>query len=205
MATATTKTRTQATDTGVVPYRLTVDQFFKMIGAGVFPDQARVELLEGELVERMVKNEPHNWAVETLAARFRELVAPLGFVREEKSLRIGRWSRPEPDIVVVRGQHGDYSPQAGPQAQDVLLVVEVADSTYTKDHGRMWRLYAAAGMPVYWIVNLPQRRIEVYTRPTGRGRTARYQESMTFDESTETPVVLDGREIGRVRVRELLV
>ena len=97
-----------ATASGVVPYRLTVRQFEKMIDAGVFRDEDHVELLGGLLVDKMVKHPPHNVAVGSLAALFRVLLGPGWFVNEEKSIQLGRWSRPEPDVAVIRGRLKDY-------------------------------------------------------------------------------------------------
>jgi Uma2 family endonuclease len=201
MATAATP---KASPTGVVFYRLSVDQFLKMIDAGIFPERARVELVGGMLVERMVKHEPHNYAVSQLADLLRPMIAPGWSAREEKPIRIGRWSRPEPDLALVRGRHQDHLPN-GPSAPDTALVIEVADATYAKDRNRLWRLYAAGGIARYWIVNIPDRRIEVYSDPTGRGRSARYQAAeVYYGEGTEVPVCLDGREVGRIVVTDVL-
>ena len=202
MTTETTKTE-QTSRTGVIPYRLTVRQFTKMIDAGIFPDRARVELLGGLLVERMTKKTPHNFAVDELARRLRELVEPAHTVREEKSIQLGRWSRPEPDIVVLRGSRETYR-NRDPQTEDVLVVVEVADSTHAKDRKRMWQVYATAGVPTYWIVNLPTRRVEVYSDPSDRGKAAGYREAKFLEAGAEVPVVVEGREAGRVVVGDVL-
>src|SRR5262245_20994505 len=87
---------------GVVPYRLSVRQFEKMIAADVFCDEDHVELLGGILVDKMVKKPPHNGAVGSLAAELRG-VSPTGwFVNEEKPIQLSRWSLPEPDLAVIR-------------------------------------------------------------------------------------------------------
>jgi Uma2 family endonuclease len=198
-----TATPPSTSDNGLVPYSLTVRQFLKMIEAGVFPERPRVELIEGMLVERMTKYTPHNFAVDSLAVALRRLVEPDHLVREEKSLVIGRRSRPEPDIAVVRGPRGSYRSR-DPDAPVAVSVIEVADSTYAKDRGPMWRLYAGAGIPAFWIVNIRQRRVEVYTNPAGRGKTARYRDAATFGPGDEVPVVIGGREAGRVAVDEIL-
>ena len=189
--------------TGLIPYRLNVEQFLKMIVAGVFPDEARVELIRGRLVKRMTKYTPHNFAVGSLAERLRVLVAPGHSVREEKSVEIGRLSRPELDIAVTRGPLSDYRVR-DPQAEDLALVVEVSDSTYRKDRGPLWSLYAEAGAPVYWIVNIPKKQIEVFSRPSGEARSAGYGETEIFEAGAEVPVVIDGVEVGKVAVNEIL-
>ena len=189
--------------TGLIPYRLNVEQFLKMIVAGVFPDEARVELIRGRLIKRMTKYTPHNFAVDALAERLRLLVAPGHRVREEKSVEISPHSRPEPDIAVARGPRDAYRTR-DPQAENLALVVEVSDSTYRKDRGPMWGLYAEAGVPVYWIVNVAKRQIEVYSDPAGKGRAAEYRQSATYGQGAEAPVVIDGVEVGKVAVNEIL-
>ena len=188
---------------GVVPYRLTVRQFLKMADAGIFRDEDHVELLGGLLVDKMVKHPPHNVAVGKLAAVWNGILPAGWFVREEKSVRLGRWSNPEPDAAVVRGQIDDYV-KRDPTVRDIGLIGEVSDTTYTKDRGAKWRKYAAARIPVYWIVNLPQRQIEVYSAPSGKGKTASYRDSKTYGQDDEVPVVLEGRELGRIKVSDVL-
>ncbi len=187
---------------GAGAYRLTVRQFEKMIDAGIFPHDSRVELLGGFLVERMTKNDPHNFAVDQLADDLRRIVAVGWFIREEKSVVLGHHDRPEPDIVVVRGDRRNF--HRAPRSQNLALLIEVADTTYAKDRGPMWRRYAAAGIPVSWIVNLAQRLVEVYSEPAGRGGSALYRTSMTYGQEAEVPVVIDGDEIGRILVKDLL-
>jgi Uma2 family endonuclease len=188
---------------GVIPYRLTVEQFDKMIAAGVFPDRIRVELLGGVLVRKMTKNDPHDFAVGELGARINRLLEPAWFAREEKSVVLGKYWRPEPDVAVVRGPRDRYR-SAAPRIADLGLLIEVSDVSYAKDRGLKWRRYAAVGLGSYWIVNLNQRRIEVYSRPEGRGEAAAYKEAAFYGPDDEVPVILEGRERGLVMVRDLL-
>jgi len=196
-------TGVKSSASGLVAYRLTVDQFLRMVVAGVLTDRERVELVRGKLVARMTKNNPHNFTVDALARRLRALLEPGPLVREEKSVRLGRYSRPEPDLAVMRGPVGAYRDQ-DPQAGDLLTVVEVSDSTYAKDRNAMWSLYAGAGVPVYWVINLPERRIEVYSDPTGKGRSAGYRRTEILGEGSEVPVVIEGRDIGKIAVKDVL-
>jgi Uma2 family endonuclease len=201
-----TQTQTQArppSRSGIVPYRLTVRQFEQMIDAGVFDDEDHVELLGGLLVDTMVKKDPHNFSVDALAEAFRDLLKPDWIVREEKSVILGRFWRPEPDVAVARGPRARYRSRA-PRRADLGLLAEVADASYPKDRGTKWRKYAASGVAVYWTVNLLQRQIEVYTSPSGRGQAAAYQDVRTYGADAEVPVVLDGRELGRIRVGDVL-
>lgn len=184
-------------------YRVTVDQYLKMIEAGVFDRRGNVELLGGVLVATMIKKPPHNFGVASLSELLRRFIPLEWLIREEKSLVLSTQSRPEPDILIARGPHTLYRGR-DPEAREAAIVVEVASSTYFEDRGQKWRLYAEAKIPSYWIVNIPQRRIEVYTEPTGLGKAAAYQQSTIYDEAAEVPVVIDGQERGRLVVRDVL-
>lgn len=122
---------------------------------------------------------------------------------EEKYLSLGRHWIPRPDALVIRGSLNQYRERM-PEAKDSGLIVEVSDSTYATDRGLKWRRYAAVGIPVYWIVNLEKRVVEVYGSPSGRGKAAKYGDAMMFGPDDAVPVVLDGREVGRIAAKDLL-
>jgi Uma2 family endonuclease len=193
----------KASASGLVPYRVSVRQFERMIGAGVFGEHDHVELLEGILVDKMTKHPPHNFTVTTIADTIRAVVGSDWVVREEKSVVLGRFSRPEPDVAIARGPRDRYR-SVSPSTADLTARIEVADTSYAKDRGNKWRKYAASKVPVYWILNLPLRQIEVYTEPSGRGKTAAYQVSKVYGEDDEVPIILAGRELGRLKVRDVL-
>jgi Uma2 family endonuclease len=194
-------TQAQSAGTGVVPYRINVRQFEKMIDAGVFPDDANVELLAGILVA-MTINDPHAFVVDWLADLLRSLL-PAGWrLREEKPVKLDRRWRPQPDIAILRGPAQNYARRA-PCPEEIALLVEVADTSYRKDAGIKLRRYATAGVPVYWIVNLARQQIEVYTDPQGQGRMAGYRTMVVRSVTEQVPVVIDGQERGLVAVKEL--
>ena len=193
----------QGAEKGLKPYRLTVEQFEKMIDAGVFPDRPRVELLGGVLFRKMTKNDPHDFAVDFLGSVLNHLLEPAWLAREEKSIVLGKFWRPEPDIAVVRGPRERYRKRA-PRVEDLGLLIEVCDATYSKDRGIKWRGYAAAGVGTYWIVNLPQKRIEVYSQPSGQGKTAGFQDARFHGTDDEVPLILDGQERGRIAVKDVV-
>ncbi len=125
-------TQLRKTDAGRRPYRLTADQVERMLEAGIIPEGDDLELIGGVLY-KMVKKEPHNFAVGQVAEALRRLL-PAGFhVREEKSLRQGKRSLPEPDVVVAAGRSGDYHPQP-PSTFEVPLIVEVCHHTQKADY-----------------------------------------------------------------------
>jgi Uma2 family endonuclease len=183
-------------------YRLSVEQYHRMIEAGILDDDTPVELLEGWLVQKMTKHPPHVVAKGLLGDRLREL-APIGWYVDEEAPVTTTESEPEPDITVVRGSRRDYA-KMHPGPRDAALAAEVADSSLVRDRGLKKRIYARAGIPVYWIVNLVDRRIEVYTGPSGPAETPDYAQREDYGPEAEVPVVLDGREIGRVAVRDVL-
>lgn len=205
MATVT-RTRTDAPESardGVRLYKLDVRQFQKMIDAGVFPDGARVELLGGALAEQMTKNPPHDYTVGALRIALQSLLTPAHVVREEKTVILGPYWRPEPDVAVAVGPLRRYR-QVHPHLKDLVFLVEVSESTYVDDRGLKWVGYAGAKVLHYWIVNLEKRVVEVYSNPIGRGKTARYRDSARYAEGDSVPVVVDGRELGAIAVSDIL-
>ena len=103
----------------------------------------------------------------------------------------------------MRGADRDY-PQRHPGPGDLLLVVEVADSSLRRDQGVKKVIYAKASIPVYWIVNLIDRRVEVYSEPSCATERADYRLREDFGDSEQLPLVIEGREVAKIAVRDLL-
>ena len=182
--------------------RLTPSQYHEMIAAGILTEGDPVELLEGWLVPKMVKNPPHSTA-RHLTTKALERILPSGWhVRSQEPITTGD-SEPEPDLAVVRGKPEQYA-RSHPGPQDVALVVEVADASLGRDRSIKKQVYARAGIPVYWILNLPEQRIEVYADPTGPGESPDYRQHADYAVSAEVPLVIDDREARRIAVAELL-
>jgi Uma2 family endonuclease len=108
-----------------------------------------------------------------------------------------------PDLALVRGQADDYRNQR-PGPADVGLVIEVADTSLRKDLTRALEGYARAMIPVYWIINLVARRIEVYSRPVVREGVPVYESLVAYGPDDSVPLVLDGREVARIPARDIL-
>ncbi len=108
-----------------------------------------------------------------------------------------------PDVAIVRGVRRDYT-RTTPNLNRFALIIEVADTTYDKDRHWKWRRYAASKVPFYGILDLNARRLEVFTRPAGRGKSARYEDVAVHGPDDEVPVIVDGIEVGRFRVNEVL-
>ena len=183
-------------------YRLTVEQYLAMAEAGILTEDDPVELLEGWLVQRMTKNPPHIVATGSLVDFIPPLLPGGWFLTIQDPIATPD-SLPEPDVALIRGARRDYL-QRRPKAADIALVVEVADTSLEQDRGLKKRLYARAGIVVYWIVNLVDEQIEVYSEPTGPADEPTYLQHQSYAREDEIPLVLDGNEVARLRVRELL-
>lgn len=131
---------------------------------GLLGPDDHVELIEGEIVQKMPQNSPHSTAVLLGLEALRAAFPQDHVVRPQLPLSLGDWSQPEPDMAVVAGSARDFS-GAQPTADDAVLVVEISDSTLLPDQTTKAGLYARAGIGEYWIVNLPERVLEVYRQP----------------------------------------
>ncbi|GAC1310233.1 MAG: hypothetical protein NVSMB14_13750 [Isosphaeraceae bacterium] len=191
------------TQSGMPLYKLSTRQVDAMLDLGIVSENVRAELLEGVLVKKMVKKHPHNFAMMQLSELLRELLPAEWKVAAEISLALHDSSRPEPDLSVVRGPIARYRGRNLTVA-DVGLLIEVAESSYSEDRRVKGRAYASAGIPTYWIVNLNDRRIEVFTEPQGSGKLASYRKEEHYGPEAEVPVVLEGNEIGRILAGEIL-
>jgi Uma2 family endonuclease len=182
--------------------RLSVAQYQRMIDHGIIADNAPVELLEGWLIQKMGKNRPHALCKHYLRTLLERLI-PAGFHVEEQESVTTADSQPEPDVSVVRGAMDDY-PALPPPASALPLVVEISDSTVHRDRKLKRRIYGRAGIPVYWIVDLVDRQVEAYTQPTGPAQEPGYAACQVYDAEAAVPVVIDGREVGRIAAKEIL-
>ena len=181
---------------------LSVEQYHKMVVAGILDEDLPVELLEGWLVTKMGKNPRHRLAAELVREILAALLPAGWFVEGQEPLTTAD-SEPEPDASVVRGDRGDYLDRH-PQPEEIALVVEVSDTSLRRDRALKGRIYANAGVPVYWIVNLNDGLVEVYTGPSGPTTAPVFADRSDYGVSDEVPVVIDGREIARVAVARMM-
>jgi Uma2 family endonuclease len=185
-------------------YRLSIDQYERMAEAGVVSKDDRIELIDGLLVQKMVKLPPHVvCAKKTL--RELECLAPTGWhVAKEDPIRIpGRSSEPEPDLTVIRGEPEDYL-EKNPDASAVALVVEVAESSLEFDRKVKLSIYGMAGIPIYWIVNLTDWQLEVYSEPSGEAEPSGYRGCRTLGPDDRVDLIIEGKVIGQIAVRDML-
>jgi len=144
------------------PTRMTVERYFALVDEGLLEPDDRVELLEGVVVAISPSNPPHATVVSLVFQALVEAVGTRAAVRCQCAIILGRYSAPEPDVAVVAGHQRDYI-TAHPRT--ALLVVEVADTSLAQDRVTKGALYAAAGIPEYWIVNLRADCVEVLRDP----------------------------------------
>jgi Uma2 family endonuclease len=183
-------------------WRFSVAQYHQMIRLGILTEDDPVELLEGWIIHKMPKNPPHRAATKLTRNALEEIVPEGWYVDALRTITLLD-SEPEPDVVVVRGNTRDYLDRH-PGSQDLALIVEIADSTLERDRSSKKRLYARAGIPVYWIVNLPEQKLEVYTQPIDLSQEPTYQQRQDYSLSDEVSVAIEGREVGRLTVQDLL-
>jgi Uma2 family endonuclease len=180
-------------------YRLSVEKYEAMVATGVFTKSDRVHLINGILVAKMTGYPPHAAASDATRLALESFLPGGWYIRGDKPLRIpSRSSVPEPDLVITRGLPRAYF-HRHPEPADVALVVEVADSRL-KEARDLVAVYGGGGVPVYWILNLVDRQVEVYTGPCPDG----YQSRQDFAEGKDVAAVIEGREVGRIAVAELL-
>jgi hypothetical protein len=183
-------------------YRLSVPQYQAMVRGGILTENDNVELLDGLLVTKMPKNPPHRVSTRK-TRRALEAILPDAWFADSQEPVVLSISQPEPDITVARSELSDDATR-NPDAGDVAFVVEVADSTLSHDRTVKKALYAEASIPIYWIVNLVDHQLEVYTDPTGPGTRPDYSTVLALNAADDVPVILDGQEVGRIAVRDLL-
>ena len=141
-----------------------VAEFYKMAAAGVFAEDDRVELIEGEIIEMNPIGSRHAACVGRLTKLLERLAGDRAIVWVQNPVQINDYSEPLPDVALLQPRE-DFYAQANPQPADVLLIIEVADSSVEYDQDIKIPLYAQANIPEVWLVNLPQEAIEIYTQP----------------------------------------
>jgi Uma2 family endonuclease len=201
MSVMTAPPQVPTTPPGVFPrlYRFTVAQYDRMVQDGTIGENERVELIDGLLVTKMGKNPPHVFAGKVGLKRLERIVSPGWHVGKEDPVVVSEWAKPEPDLSVVRGTEKEYLGRSV-AAADVALLVEIAESSLATDRSDMAKIYARAKIPVYWIVNLLNRQVEVYMRPCDEG----YESRQEFASDQEVPVTIEGHEVGRILVSDLI-
>ena len=152
----------------VVPLRFTTVQFERMAKTGVLAAGKRYELLDGQIIPMSPPGPEHCAHVDTLYSRLFRLLGETWQVRCQGNILLNRHTEPQPDFAILR-QDPDHYRKRHPGPGDIMLLIEVSDSTLTHDRTRKAEVYAAAGVVEYWIINLRQRRVHVFRRPAAEG------------------------------------
>jgi Uma2 family endonuclease len=179
-------------------FRLTVEQYHEMVQSGILTEDDPVELLEGWLITKMPQNAPHLTITQHTHDVLIRILPPGWFINVQGPITTED-SEPEPDIVVVRGNRLDYMKRL-PSPSDIALVVEVSDTTLHRDRTLKLRIYASAGIVAYWILNLVEQQLEVYSD----AEQGDYRGRVIYRDSDTVPVVIGGQTVGWIGVRELL-
>jgi Uma2 family endonuclease len=183
-------------------HRFGVDAYHRMFEVGILTEDDDVELLNGWIVHKMPRNPPHDTALMLILEALRAILSSDWVIRGQSAVTASE-SEPEPDVAVVRGPIRRYADHH-PRPDETALVIEVADSSLEPGRNEKGPIYARDSVPVYWIVNIPDSRIEVYTDPTGPTVEPRYRQHRDYQPTDALPVVLDGREIGTITVGDVL-
>lgn len=184
-------------------YRLAVAQYRKMIDAGILQEGDPVELLEGLLVNQPRPHQPPVASARTnLNYAFLDIPLPGWHYRGVLAVTVDD-SEPEPDFAVVRGDLSAYHDRFLCRAE-VGIVGEVCNTSLAFDRAEKGRIYARAGIPVYWVVNIPDRQVEVYADPDPGANPPAYRTRTDYKPGDAVPLVLDGRAVGSVPVADLL-
>jgi Uma2 family endonuclease len=171
--------------------RFTRQEYHTMIRAGILSEDDPVELLEGEVVRQMPTGSSHAGTVKRLNRLLSRLVGEAAIVSVQDPLALGEFSEPEPDLMLLRPR-ADFYADAHPTTEDVLLVVEVADTSLATDLEVKVPLYAGHGVREVWLVDLEHHRVLAYRDPAD----GRYREEHVFQPADSLPIpCLAGQQI----------
>lgn len=178
--------------------RWSVEEYHRLIAAGILTSNNHVELLDGQIVEMAPQDPPHASTTDEGSDYLKGLFAGRAKVRTQLPITISSSSEPEPDIAVVRIDPNRYR-NRHPSPEDIFLIIEIADSTLSYDRNRKAKIYAKAGISEYWIVNLNQQQVIVLRDPLGED----YQTERIL-EATETIAPLAFPEIA-IKLQNMLL
>jgi Uma2 family endonuclease len=144
--------------------RFTVDDYYRMINLGMIKDVEKAEIIEGELVKKMPIGKVHAATVKKLAELLRDELGKSVTYSIQHPIRVDEFNEPQPDVALLE-RRDDFYRGKQPFAEDVLMLIEVSDSTLDYDRNRKIPLYAKAGIPEVWLVNLQNSTGEIHFQP----------------------------------------
>ena len=156
-------------DAAVMPtrHKLGVDEYYRMAEAGIFAKQDRIELIDGDIIDMAPIGQGHEAIVDALNEALVMACAGRAITRPQSSIRLARRSAPQPDLAVLRRRADFYATGERPGPADVLLLIEVAGSSLRFNQTVKLPLYARAGIPELWIIDLKRRALDAYSKPAG--------------------------------------
>lgn len=183
--------------------RFTIAEYHRLIDMEMFQEDDRVELIEGEIVKMVSKGKPHAVCSHNLIRELPKLVgdkpdgianAYRAIIRCQDPILLSNYSEPEPDFVIVRNRDDNYLTNH-PAPEDILLLIEIADSSLQYDREVKLNLYAQYNIFHYWIFNLLENQLEVYSHPYQKPQSNKfdYRQKQIFlpDESVPLPNLAD--------------
>lgn len=187
-------TTTTIADTALSIHLFTVEEYHRMAEAGLFEGQ-RVELIHGKIVDMSPSKSDHSGIVKRIHNLFRDILAKNHIISVQDPIHIDDRSEPEPDIAILQYRE-DYYTKSHPTPKETLLVIEVANSSLEKDQKVKLPLYAEAGIPEVWIVNLQDHQLEQYREPS--------EKDYTNIRILRTGDVVEQNVVGRIEVEQIL-
>lgn len=182
--------------------RFSVAEYHRMIEVGILTEYDPVELLEGWIVPKMARNPPHDGTIQLANGRLGRRLPGGWTIRIQCAVTTGD-SEPEPDVTVVRGDETTYLARH-PGPADIGTLIEVADSSLGRDRHEKGLVYARAQIVSYWIINLTDRWIEVYTDPDINANPPAYRTRNDYRPGDQIPLILDGKAVFSIPVTDLL-
>jgi Uma2 family endonuclease len=149
-------------------HRLSVNDYYRMAAAGILHEDSRVELIEGEIIDMTPIGKSHGGTVKYLTRILTETLGRKAIISVQDPVRLGDFSEPQPDLMALRPRQ-DFYRTAHPRTGDVLLLIEVADTTLRYDREVKMPLYARYGVVEAWLVDLENRRLEIFRDPSHQG------------------------------------
>jgi Uma2 family endonuclease len=183
-------------------WRMTVEEYLRLVEIGFLTEDDDVELLEGWIVPKMPRNPPHDSGIERTEDSLRIVLPPGWRIRIQMAITT-RDSVPEPDLAVVKGPAGRYDLRH-PTVDDLAMIAEIADWSLNWDRTKKLLVYARAAVPIYWIVNTKNRQVEVFTDPTGSVAKPKYRQRKIYRIGGSVPVRIAGKEVGSIPVADLI-
>ena len=184
-------------------HRFSEEQCLKMVAAGIISEADAFTLAEQGVDSEMARNPAHDSTIDRVDESIRPLVRSPWRMRIQSAIKISG-GEPEPDIAIVRGPAGRYDDHH-PGSDEIALLIEISDTTLAYDRGIKLRAYANAEVPVYWIVNLVDRQVDVYSSPKpSRKRPSSYGKHAEYKPGQAISVVIDGKQVGTIAVDSIL-